>query len=42
MKKRLIYLILGAILSVQAVAQPIVIDRVIGVVGDFHILQSDI
>ncbi len=42
MKKRLIYLILGAIVSLQAVAQPIVIDRVIGVVGDFHILQSDV
>ncbi len=42
MKKNIIYIILGAMLSIQAVAQPIVIDRVIGVVGDFHILQSDI
>jgi len=42
MKKTLIYLVLGGILSVQAMAQPIVIDRIVGVVGDFHILQSDI
>ena len=42
MKKTFIYILLGTILSIQAVAQPIVIDRVVGVVGDFHILQSDI
>ena len=33
---------LGALLSLNTVAQPLVIDRVVGVVGDFHILQSDI
>ena len=33
---------LGALLSLNTVAQPLVIDRVIGVVGDFNILQSDI
>ncbi len=42
MKKRLAYLVLGTLLSFNAVAQPLVIDRVIGVVGDFNILQSDI
>jgi len=42
MKKRFVYIILGAVLSIQAVAQPFVIDRVVGVVGDFNILQSDI
>jgi peptidyl-prolyl cis-trans isomerase SurA len=42
MKKAYIYIILGAILSVQAMAQPMVIDRIVGVVGDFHILQSDV
>jgi peptidyl-prolyl cis-trans isomerase SurA len=41
-KKRIIYTVLGALLSVSAAAQPLVIDRVIGVVGDFNILQSDI
>ncbi len=33
---------LGALLSLNTLAQPMVIDRVIGVVGDFNILQSDI
>ena len=42
MKKRFAYILLGALLSLNTVAQPLVIDRVIGVVGDFHILQSDI
>jgi peptidyl-prolyl cis-trans isomerase SurA len=36
------YLLLASLLSGSALAQPLVIDRVIGVVGDFHILQSDI
>jgi peptidyl-prolyl cis-trans isomerase SurA len=42
MKKRFAYILLGALLSLNTVAQPLVIDRVIGVVGDFNILQSDI
>lgn len=41
-KRRFVFILLGALLSLNAVAQPLVIDRVIGVVGDFHILQSDI
>jgi peptidyl-prolyl cis-trans isomerase SurA len=36
------FILVGAILSFNAMAQPFVIDRVIGVVGDFDILQSDI
>ena len=42
MKRRIAYILLGALLSLNTVAQPLVIDRVIGVVGDFNILQSDI
>ena len=42
MKRRSAYILLGALLSLNTVAQPLVIDRVIGVVGDFNILQSDI
>jgi len=42
MKKYFAYIIFGALLSIQAAAQPFVIDRVVGVVGDFNILQSDI
>jgi len=42
MKRRFAYIVLGALLSLNVVAQPVVIDRVIGVVGDFNILQSDI
>lgn len=42
MKKTIIYTLFSAILSMNAVAQPLVIDRVVGVVGDFNILQSDI
>ncbi len=41
MRKR-VFILLGTLLSFNAMAQPLVIDRVIGVVGDFHILQSDI
>lgn len=33
---------LGVFLAVQATAQPLIIDRVVGVVGDFNILQSDV
>ena len=42
MKRRIAYIMLGALLSFNTLAQPMVIDRVIGVVGDFNILQSDI
>lgn len=42
MKRKLTYIVIVALLSLNAVAQPLVIDRVIGVVGDFNILQSDI
>ena len=42
MKRRFAYILLGVLLSLNTVAQPLVIDRVIGVVGDFNILQSDI
>ena len=42
MKARIGFILLGALLSFSSVAQPLVIDRVIGVVGDFHILQSDL
>jgi len=42
MKKKTTYIMLGILLSLSAMAQPLVIDRVIGVVGDFHILQSDL
>ncbi|RLD71057.1 MAG: hypothetical protein DRJ29_08210 [Bacteroidetes bacterium] len=42
MKRRIAYILLGALLSLNTLAQPMVIDRVIGVVGDFNILQSDI
>ncbi len=40
--KRIIYLIAGCIISVSAMSQPLIIDRVVAVVGDFHILQSDV
>ena len=40
--KKLIYLGIGALLSFHAAAQPLIIDRVIGVVGDFNVLQSDV
>ena len=42
MKKRIVYMLLGGLLSLNTLAQPLVIDRVIGVIGDFNILQSDI
>ena len=42
MKRRFIYILLGVLLSFNTMAQTMVIDRVIGVVGDFDILQSDI
>lgn len=41
-KGRIVYILFGTLLSLNMVAQPLIIDRVIGVVGDFHILQSDI
>ena len=40
--KRLTYIIIGALMSVHVAAQPLIIDRVVGVVGDFNVLQSDI
>jgi len=40
--KRLTYIIIGALMSVHIAAQPLIIDRVVGVVGDFNVLQSDI
>ncbi len=40
--KRSAYIIIGTILSIHAAAQPLIIDRVIGVVGDFNVLQSDV
>ena len=42
MKRKHTYILLGALLSFNMMAQTLVIDRVIGVVGDFDILQSDI
>lgn len=42
MKNRLIYILLAATLTMNVAAQSMVIDRVVGVVGDFHILQSDV
>lgn len=40
--KRIIYIVFGIMFSVAAAAQPVIIDRVVAVVGDFHVLQSDI
>ncbi|MCK4991278.1 MAG: hypothetical protein KAS29_12355, partial [Bacteroidales bacterium] len=40
--KRFIYVVVGALLSVHVASQPMIIDRVVGVVGDFNILQSDV
>jgi peptidyl-prolyl cis-trans isomerase SurA len=42
MMRRFIYILLGATLTMNVAAQSMVIDRVVGVVGDFHILQSDV
>ena len=38
----MIYILLAATLTMNVAAQSMVIDRVVGVVGDFHILQSDV
>jgi len=40
--KKLIYFIIGALFSLHTAAQPLIIDRVISVVGDFNVLQSDV
>jgi len=42
MKKRWMYILLGATISMSMAGQSMVIDRVVGVVGDFNILQSDV
>ena len=42
MMRRLIYILLGATMTMNVAAQTMVIDRVVGVVGDFNILQSDV
>lgn len=40
--KRITYIILGIVITAAVSAQPVIIDRVVAVVGDFHVLQSDI
>ena len=40
--KRITYIIIGIFFALAATAQPVIIDRVIAVVGDFHVLQSDV
>ena len=40
--KKLIYVVMGILLPLGGMAQPRIIDRVVAVVGDFHVLQSDI
>ena len=40
--KRITYFITGIIFSLAVSAQPVIIDRVVAVVGDFHVLQSDV
>ncbi len=40
--KRVMLILWSACLTLNVAAQPMVIDRVVGVVGDFHILQSDV
>jgi len=40
--KRISYIILGVFISLTTAAQPVIIDRVIAVVGDFNVLQSDV
>ncbi len=40
--KKITYIIIGALMSMHVAAQPLIIDRVVGVVGDFNVLQSDI
>jgi len=42
MKRNRYLIIIGIILSLNAAAQPVIIDRVVAVVGDFHVLQSDV
>ena len=42
MSRKIITIIAGILLSQLTTGQPMIIDRVVGVVGDFHILQSDI
>lgn len=42
MKKIIIYTFIGILFPVSAAAQSYIIDRVVAVVGDFHVLQSDI
>ncbi len=36
------YIIVLLMFTLQVTGQPLIIDRIVGVVGDFHILQSDI
>lgn len=40
--KHTIYILFALILSLNAQSQPRIVDRIVAVVGDFHILQSDI
>lgn len=40
--RRLIYILLSATMTMHVSAQSMVIDRVVGIVGDFNILQSDV
>jgi len=42
MRNRIIYIIVGLAFSLQTFGQAMIIDRVVGVVGDFNVLQSDI
>jgi peptidyl-prolyl cis-trans isomerase SurA len=42
MKKKWIGLLTGMMISGLVTGQPMIIDRVVGVVGDFNILQSDV
>ncbi|MFH0756548.1 MAG: peptidylprolyl isomerase [Bacteroidota bacterium] len=40
--KRIIHIIAGILISASAMSQALIIDRVVAVVGDFNVLQSDI
>jgi len=40
--KRITHILIGTFFSIAAAAQPVIIDRVVAVVGDFNVLQSDI
>jgi peptidyl-prolyl cis-trans isomerase SurA len=42
MKARIASVLFGMLLPALAWSQPMIIDRVVGVVGDFNILQSDV